>query len=87
VVGRFGLSDVTPVVGSTVAPEFPARGVVGEHIPVSATVFREGHDAVGANVVVRRPDGRKASVVPMRPGFAGTDRWHATIVADTTPSP
>ena len=81
-VGRFGLSDVTPVVGSTVAPEFPARAVVGEHIPVGATVFREGHDAIGANVVLRGPDGRKASVVQMLPGAVGTDRWHATVVAD-----
>ncbi|HEV7192417.1 MAG TPA: alpha-1,4-glucan--maltose-1-phosphate maltosyltransferase [Jatrophihabitantaceae bacterium] len=81
-VGRFGLSDVAPVVGSTVAPEFPAKAVVGEHVPVTATVFREGHDAVGASVVVRGPDGRKTAVVPMVPGTPGTDRWHATIVAD-----
>ena len=32
---------------------YPAKAVVGEVITVSATVFREGHDAVAANV--RRP--------------------------------
>jgi len=46
VVGRIGLTDVTPVVGSTVSPEFPARAVAGEPVPLSAVVFREGHDAV-----------------------------------------
>jgi starch synthase (maltosyl-transferring) len=82
VVGRFGLTNVTPVVGSTVTAEFPARAVVGEHVPVSATVFREGHDAVGASVVLRNPDGRKAPLLPMTPGTPGTDRWHASVVAD-----
>jgi starch synthase (maltosyl-transferring) len=81
-VGRFGLTDVTPVVGSTVSGEFPARAVVGEPVPVSAVVFREGHDAVGASVVLRDPAGRKASVQRMKPGAIGTDRWQATVSAD-----
>jgi starch synthase (maltosyl-transferring) len=82
VVGRFGLSDISPVVGSTTSAEFPARGVVGEPIPVSALVFREGHDAVGACVVLRNPAGRKVATVRMRSLNPGTDRWSATVVAD-----
>jgi len=82
VVGRFGLSNVTPLVGSTVNPEFPARAVVGEPIEVAANVFREGHDAVGASVVLRDAAGRKVSVTRMHPGAVGTDRWHATVIAD-----
>ena len=81
-VGRFGLTQVSPVVGSTVTGEFPARGVVGERIPVSAVVFREGHDAIGANVVVRDAAGKKVAAVRMEPGAAGTDRMHADIVFD-----
>jgi starch synthase (maltosyl-transferring) len=81
VVGRFGLTNVTPVVGSTTSPEFPARAVVGEPVAVSATVFREGHDAVAASVVLRDSTGRKVAVQRMSPGDAGTDRWHADIVA------
>src|SRR5581483_8283936 len=53
-----------------------------EPVPVAATVFREGHDAVGASVVLRGPDGRKVATLRMRPGTPGTDRWHATVVAD-----
>jgi starch synthase (maltosyl-transferring) len=82
VVGRFGLADITPLVGSTVVPELPSRAVVGEHLPISAVVFREGHDAVGASVVLRSPRGRKASTQRMTPGAPGTDRWHTTVVAN-----
>ena len=31
----------------------PAKAVVGESIPIRATVFREGHDAVNASVAHR----------------------------------
>ena len=48
--GRIEIDDVAPVVsGGT----FPAKAVVGEVVPVSATVWREGHDAVAATLVVR----------------------------------
>jgi len=62
---------------------YPARAVVGEHLPVAATVFREGHDAVAANVAWRGPDGSQGPAGPlirMVPGVPGTDRWHATVV-------
>jgi starch synthase (maltosyl-transferring) len=45
-------------------------------------VFREGHDAVGASVVLRAPDGRKSAPVRMTPIGIGMDRWQATVVAD-----
>ncbi|PZS30568.1 MAG: alpha-1,4-glucan--maltose-1-phosphate maltosyltransferase [Pseudonocardiales bacterium] len=77
--GRLGLTDVAPVVS---CGRYPARAVVGERVPVSATVFREGHDAVAANVVWKGPDGAKQPLTPMHPGVPGTDRWHATIVPD-----
>jgi starch synthase (maltosyl-transferring) len=78
-VGRLGLTAVSPTVNSG---EHPARAVVGEQVPVSAAVFREGHDAVAANVSVRGPAGAKVPFIRMTPGAAGTDRWHATIVPD-----
>jgi starch synthase (maltosyl-transferring) len=45
-------------------------------------VFREGHDAVGANVVLRDPTGKKGAFTRMDKGAPGTDRWHATVVID-----
>jgi len=77
VAGRLGIADVSPVIS---CGRYPARAVVGEHIPISATVFREGHDAVGASVFWRSPGADSAPFVPMVPGVPGTDRWHATVV-------
>ncbi len=48
--GRIGIDDVAPVVS---AGRYPAKAVVGEVVPVCATVWREGHDAVAATLVVR----------------------------------
>lgn len=48
--GRIGIDDVQPVVSGG---RYPAKAVVGEVVPVSATVWREGHDAVSATLVVR----------------------------------
>jgi starch synthase (maltosyl-transferring) len=50
VAGRIGIDDVAPVVSGG---RFPAKAVVGEVVPVRATVWREGHDAVAATLVVR----------------------------------
>ena len=79
-VGRLGLNDISPVVASGT---LPAAAVAGERIPVSATVFREGHDAVAANVALRGPNGAKIPFVRMTPGIPGTNRWNATVVFDT----
>ncbi|MFJ3308204.1 alpha-1,4-glucan--maltose-1-phosphate maltosyltransferase [Streptomyces sp. NPDC086549] len=78
VVGRIPVLDVRPVVqrGSR-----PAKAVAGETFEVSATVFREGHDAVAANVVLRDPEGRPGPWTPMRELAPGTDRWGADVTA------
>ena len=47
--GRIGIDDVAPVVSGG---RYPAKAVVGEIVPVRATVWREGHDALGAGVVL-----------------------------------
>ncbi|MGW7408759.1 maltotransferase domain-containing protein, partial [Streptomyces sp. NPDC054833] len=78
VTGRIPVLDVRPVVqrGSR-----PAKAVTGETFEVSATVFREGHDAVAANVVLRDPEGRTGPWTPMRELAPGTDRWGADVTA------
>ncbi len=48
--GRVEIDDVAPVVS---CGAYPAKAVVGEVIPVRAAVWREGHDAVAATLVVR----------------------------------
>ncbi|NEC87393.1 DUF3416 domain-containing protein [Streptomyces sp. SID12501] len=78
-VGRIPVLDVRPLV---TGGRRPAKAVVGEAFEVSATVFREGHDAVAANVVLRDPKGRPGRWTPMRELAPGTDRWGATVEAD-----
>ncbi|MFF4965371.1 alpha-1,4-glucan--maltose-1-phosphate maltosyltransferase [Streptomyces sp. NPDC001037] len=77
-VGRIPVLDVRPVVQHG---RRPAKAVTGEAFEVSATVFREGHDAVAANVVLRDPEGRPGPWTPMRELAPGTDRWGATVTA------
>ncbi|WP_405552682.1 alpha-1,4-glucan--maltose-1-phosphate maltosyltransferase [Streptomyces sp. NBC_01171] len=79
VTGRIPVLDVRPVVQGG---RRPAKAVPGEVFEVSATVFREGHDAVAADVVLRDPDGRPGPFTPMRELAPGTDRWGATVSAD-----
>ncbi|MFI7428887.1 maltotransferase domain-containing protein [Micromonospora sp. NPDC049836] len=77
--GRFPIEDVSPVVA---CGRYPAKAVVGEPVPVSARAYREGHDALGCNVVWLGPDGAARPFTRMRPGEPGQDRWHATIRPD-----
>ncbi|MHA6762963.1 alpha-1,4-glucan--maltose-1-phosphate maltosyltransferase [Streptacidiphilus sp. PAMC 29251] len=77
-IGRIPVLDVSPQVN---CGGRPAKSVVGEPFEVSATVFREGHDAIGANVVLRDPRGRSGPWTPMRELAPGTDRLGAEVVA------
>jgi starch synthase (maltosyl-transferring) len=82
---RLGITDVAPVVS---CGSFSARAVVGEHVPITATVFREGHDAVAANLVWTPPGedgpGEDGSAPRHRMARFGEepDRWLATVVPD-----
>ncbi|MGY1769752.1 alpha-1,4-glucan--maltose-1-phosphate maltosyltransferase [Blastococcus sp. SYSU D00813] len=76
---RLGITDVAPVVS---CGSFSARAVVGEHVPITATVFREGHDAVAADVVWTAPDGTRGAFTRMAPYSQEPDRWLATVVPD-----
>lgn len=76
--GRFGIDDVRPQVSGRT---LPAKAVVGEVVPVSALVWREGHDAVAATVVLTSPSGEQVSV-PMQQEVYRPDYVHAVFVPD-----
>ncbi|MFF7288644.1 alpha-1,4-glucan--maltose-1-phosphate maltosyltransferase [Streptomyces griseorubiginosus] len=78
-IGRIPVRDVRPAVESG---RRPAKAVVGETFEVTATVFREGHDAVAANVVLTDPEGRHSPWTPMRELAPGSDRWGAEVTVD-----
>ncbi|WP_262701638.1 MULTISPECIES: alpha-1,4-glucan--maltose-1-phosphate maltosyltransferase [Streptomyces] len=75
-IGRIPILDIRPLID---CGRRPAKAVVDETFEVSATVFREGHDAVNANVVLRDPSGRSGPWTPMRELTPGTDRWGAEV--------
>ena len=79
VVGRIPVLDVAPAVD---AGRWPSKAAVGELVPVTATVFREGHDAVAATAVLVRPDGSDGPSARMTLTNAGKDSYAAVLVPD-----
>ena len=79
-VGRIPVMDVMPVVD---LGRQPAKATVGEPFPVSATVFREGHDQLGAEVVAHRPATASAAPpVRMVKHAEVPDRYDAWVTPD-----
>ena len=73
-LGRITIDAIRPV---TPTGEFPAKAVVGERIPVSADIFRDGHDLLAARVRWRRVGKAKWRSAPLR--HVVNDRWEAEI--------
>jgi len=78
-VGRIPIMGVMPLVD---LGRLPAKATAGEPQPVSATVFREGHDKLGAEVVLVAPDGSRRPPVRMRPDGEIPDRYVAWVTPD-----
>lgn len=78
-VGRIPVIDVHPVVHGGARP---AKATIGEPLPVRATVFREGHDKLGAEALLIGPDGERRPPVRMRELVKGTDRYEAWLTPD-----
>jgi len=78
-IGRIPIRHLTPA-----QPEgrWLPKAFSGEVVPFGATVFREGHDLLGAELVLTDPSGA-TTVHPLAPGAPGTDRWtvHVPLVA------
>lgn len=70
-IGRLPILQVKPAVDEG---RWPAKAYAGEVIDFAATVFREGHDALAAEVLLTSPTG-KTSVHRMVAGAPGSDRW------------
>ncbi|AZA11253.1 maltotransferase domain-containing protein [Corynebacterium gerontici] len=76
-IGRLGIEDVRPkVAGGTQ----PSKAVVGEVVPVSALIWREGHDAISATLVITSPSGEVSHTAMTRDPF-DQDRMHGLFSA------
>ena len=74
--GRLPILEVSPSVDSG---RWPAKAYVGEVISFGATVFREGHDALGVELLLTSPSNEQ-SVHRLEPGAPGTDRWQVEVL-------
>jgi len=77
-LGRIPIRHLMPQQPSEL---WPAKAFRGEVIPFQATVFREGHDQLGVQLIVTDPAGATTThrMLPLAPG---TDRWQAKIAVD-----
>jgi starch synthase (maltosyl-transferring) len=78
-VGRIPVMNVMPVVD---LGRQQAKATVGEPFRVSATVFREGHDQLGAEVVLTGPDGVRRPPVRMVEHENEPDLYEAWVTPD-----
>jgi starch synthase (maltosyl-transferring) len=77
-ITRIPITDISPAVnfgGELV----PVKAVAGEVIAVTATIFREGHDAIGAHALLFDDKGKEINRTPMREIWRGGDRFEGTI--------
>ncbi|GAA4526082.1 alpha-1,4-glucan--maltose-1-phosphate maltosyltransferase [Brachybacterium paraconglomeratum] len=74
-IGRIPIMAVHPVVDGG---RYPARCVEGETVTIGATAFREGHDAMGVQLVLTSPEGteQRRALDLVEPGM---DRWETSI--------
>ncbi|WIB62426.1 maltotransferase domain-containing protein [Curtobacterium sp. MCBD17_040] len=78
VIGRIPITAIEPSTPNG----FPSKAFDSEVVTFAATVFREGHGVIGADLVLERPDGA-VRAVPMALVGEGTDRYAATVQVDS----
>jgi len=77
-IGRIPIRHLSPQ-----QPEdrWPSKAFAGEVVPFAATIFREGHDVLGGDLVLLSPDGESAEH-PLAMRVKGTDRWETEALVD-----
>jgi starch synthase (maltosyl-transferring) len=74
---RIRIQDVSPQVD---CGRYPVKHTVGDRVEVSATIFRDGHDVLGAAVRYKPAGTSRWRESPLEP--LGNDRWRGAFVAD-----
>lgn len=77
--GRIPIGKVSPVIEHGA---YPAKAVEGEALPISARIYREGHDAVGATVVLTSPSGEQTRIDMKQIWPQGLDIWQVWVRLD-----
>ncbi len=71
---RVLIEGITPQVDGG---RFPAKRTVGDQVRVEADIFTDGHDAIGASLLVRREGAAAWTEIAMQPLV--NDRWTAAF--------
>ena len=74
---RIQIQDVAPQVD---CGRYPAKATVGDRVDVTATIFRDGHETLGAAIRYRGPKARRWQEAPLEP--LGNDRWAGSFAVD-----
>jgi len=74
---RIQIEDVWPQID---CGRYPVKRSVGDEVEVWATIFRDGHETLGAAVLYRRPGSSEWLEAPMEPDE--NDRWHGSFTVD-----
>jgi starch synthase (maltosyl-transferring) len=74
---RIQIEDVWPQID---CGRYPVKRSVGDEVEVWATIFRDGHEALGAAILHRAPGSETWRETPMR--AAGNDRWTGSFQVD-----
>ena len=77
-IGRIAILNVQP---TSEAGRWPTKAIPGEVVPISATVFLEGHNIVAATAVLHSPSGRQITS-RMTLGTPGLDDFQGLVVPD-----
>ena len=74
---RIQIQAIEPIVD---CGRYPVKRTVGDPVEVYATIFKDGHDALGAAVRVRGPGETDWHEEPLV--LVGNDRWRGTFTVD-----
>ena len=81
-IGRIVIEDIRPQVD---CGQFTTRAVAGETVPVSATIFRDGHnEVVAAAVRLTGPGDRRGQLLPLVEVNHGLHQWQGEITLPRT---
>ena len=75
---RIQIQHVEPIVD---CGRYPLKGTIGEAVAVYASIFKDGHDVLGASVRFKPPGATRWQEGPLTP--LGNDRWSASFAVDT----
>jgi len=75
---RIEIQNITPLVD---CGRYPVKSCVDDEVRVEATIFRDGHEVLGAALRTKGPGATRWSETPM--DDLGNDRWAARFAPDS----